>query len=95
MNKNLEVLRAIAIIIVVLGHSIILYDPSWTLYEPEKESLFMRELKGYINIIQMPLFFSLSGYLFFYSAEKYSFKEFLLKKFYRIIVPYFAIIAVR
>ena len=69
MNSNIITLRAFAIIIVVLGHSIILYDPSWTWYVPGQECPFFAGLKKIINVIQMPLFFSLSGYLFYYTIQ--------------------------
>lgn len=77
MNSNITTLRAFAIIIVVLGHSIILYDPSWTWYVPGQECPFFAELKKIINVVQMPLFFSLSGYLFYYTIQKYSFTQIL------------------
>ena len=66
VNSNLVTLRAIAIIIVVLGHSIILYDPSWAIYSPKQEFPLFLYLKQIINVIQMPLFFSISGYLYFF-----------------------------
>ena len=71
MNSNITTLRAFAIIIVVLGHSIILYDPSWTWYVPGQECPFFEELKKIINVVQMPLFFSLSGYLFYQYFGKF------------------------
>lgn len=91
MNSNITTLRAFAIIIVVLGHSIILYDPSWTWYVPGQECPFFAELKKIINVIQMPLFFSLSGYLFYFTIQKYSFTQILRKKTKRLLVPYFMI----
>jgi peptidoglycan/LPS O-acetylase OafA/YrhL len=39
----------------------------------------------------MPLFFSLSGYLFFYEINKYSVIEIIKKKAIRLLVPYFTI----
>lgn len=91
MNSNITTLRAFAIIIVVLGHSIILYDPSWTWYVPGQECPFFEELKKIINVVQMPLFFSLSGYLFYYTIQKYSFTQILRKKAKRLLIPYFII----
>ena len=91
MNSNITTLRAFAIIIVVLGHSIILYDTSWTWYVPGQECPFFAELKKIINVVQMPLFFSLSGYLFYYTIQKYSFTQILRKKAKRLLIPYFII----
>lgn len=93
MNKNIVTLRALAIIIVVLGHSIIIYDPSWAggVYAPEVDCRLFEIMKRCINIIQMPLFFSLSGYLFYFSVSKYSFIQVVRKKFKRLIIPYFSI----
>lgn len=39
----------------------------------------------------MPLFFSLSGYLFYFSISKYNFIQILTKKIKRIIIPYLII----
>ena len=91
MNSNITTLRAFAIIIVVLGHSIILYDPSWTWYVQGQECPYFAGLKQIINVVQMPLFFSLSGYLFYYTIQKYSFTQILRKKAKRLLIPYFII----
>ena len=57
-------LRALAIIIVVIGHSIILYSHKWGLYSTIYNVRFLDILKDWINLIQMPLFLSISGFLF-------------------------------
>ena len=56
--------RALAIFLVVLGHSIILYSSAWGYYPTEQKSILLDNLKFLINGIQMPLFFSLSGFCF-------------------------------
>lgn len=92
--KNLKVvnIRAIAIIIVVLGHSIILYSPYWGVYQTVNKVYIFELLKNIINIIQMPLFFSLSGYLFFKTmSKKKSILTFIKTKFKRLIIPFIAI----
>lgn len=43
-------LRALAIIIVVLGHSIILYQDSWTLYTPAQPCAVLNALKNCIDL---------------------------------------------
>lgn len=88
MNKNIITIRFIAILLVVLGHSIILYDYSWGVYMPDKECNLLATLKYIINLIQMPLFFSLSGYLFYGSVNKYTLRTIITKKFKRLIIPY-------
>lgn len=57
--------RALAIFLVVLGHSIILYSSAWGYYPTEQKSILLDNLKFLINGIQMPLFFSLSGFCFY------------------------------
>ena len=63
-------LRALAIIIVVIGHSIILYSHKWGLYSTIYNVRFLDILKDWINLIQMPLFLSISGFLFARSYKK-------------------------
>ena len=47
--------RALAIFLVVLGHSIILYSSVWGYYPTEQKSILLDNLKFLINGIQMPL----------------------------------------
>lgn len=85
-------LRAVAILLVVLGHSIILYSDSWNLYETNQNVPFLNMLKEFIDIVQMPLYFSLSGYLFVFTHKKKLGLICLLKnKLRRLIVPYLSI----
>jgi fucose 4-O-acetylase-like acetyltransferase len=90
MNRHykLDNIRALAIMAVVLGHSIILYSTSWNLYEPAVECPFLDYLKRLINIFQMPLFFSLSGYLLSAFGCRKEFPKFISVKFIRLIVPF-------
>lgn len=81
-------LRALAIIIVVIGHSIILYSHKWGLYSTIYNVRFLDILKDWINLIQMPLFLSISGFLFARSYKKYKFKAFVMKKAKRLLIPY-------
>ena len=68
-NKIVNI-RALAIIIVVLGHSIILYSTSWGFYQSVNKVIFLDKVKNIINLFQMPLFFSISGYLLYYQLNK-------------------------
>ena len=85
-------IRALAILLVVLGHSIILYSSGWNLYETTRQAPFLAWLKSVIDIPQMPLFFSLSGYLFVFTHQKkQGFGQLAKKKLLRLIAPYFGI----
>lgn len=96
MNKKVRLnevtlIRIFAILSVVVGHSIIVYT-GWGWYTMPVPSGFLNELKKIIDIYQMPLFISLSGYLFYYlkiDCGKYTdFFLFLKSKFQRILVPF-------
>ena len=67
-NKTIDAritsLRAFAILAVVFGHSIILYSDSWGLYQSVHDVPVFNTIKQIINLFQMPLFFSISGFLF-------------------------------
>ena len=85
-------IRALAIFIVVLGHCIILYSPGWGIYDTTQVVPFLATLKSIINIFQMPLFFSLSGYLFVFShAKKRGFLNLIKSKVRRLLLPYLSI----
>lgn len=95
MDVRIVNLRAIAILIVVLGHSIILYDPAWGLYHSDIPMPLFEGIKQHlINPIQMPIFFFISGFLFYFSVNgkrEFSFMRFFRSKFSRLIIPYFCI----
>lgn len=81
-------LRALAILLVVFGHSIILYQNSWSLYSTVRAVPALDLVKRWIDLIQMPLFFSLSGYLFDARRSKTSLAELLSKKAKRLLLPF-------
>ena len=88
---RIDNIRALAILLVVFGHSIIIYDPSWGVYTPKYESAILEIIKHYISLVQMPLFFSLSGYCFAISKEKNQGIRFLGKKAKRLLLPFFMV----
>lgn len=89
---KIENIRVLAIMLVVLGHSIILYSPRWELFETTRQAPHLSCLKRGIDMIQMPLFFSLSGYLFVFThRKKWRIWKLVKNKFVRLIVPYFGI----
>ena len=97
MNQQVVNLRACAIILIVLGHSIIIYDNSYTLLSIDVEMPLFQTLKHLINFIQLKLFFSISGFLMCYKVIKWQklklveiYKDagyFFINKFKRLIVP--------
>lgn len=95
MEKRLSQIgniRTLAIFLVVLGHSIILYSSSWNLYETSQNVPFLDWLKRLVDIPQMLLFFSLSGYLFVFThSKKRGFIDLLKNKARRLLIPYIGI----
>lgn len=87
-NHQIDNIRAIAILLVVIGHSIIIYSSSWGLYKSSNNFLFFDYLKDLINIIQMPLFFAVSGFLFAFSVDKKQFMSIVKDKASRLLIPY-------
>jgi fucose 4-O-acetylase-like acetyltransferase len=91
-NYNLVFIRFLAIIIVMFGHSIIIYDSNWGLYTSIYSSNLLVFIKHIINYIQMPIWFGLSGYLYYFSIKKKEhFKVVFLKKLKKLIIPFFMI----
>lgn len=91
-SNQITNIRALAILLVVFGHSIILYSSSWSLYSSIHSVPLLDYLKRIIDIIQMPIFFSISGYLFFYTHNKKRGLLWLIQsKLKRLIVPYFLV----
>lgn len=86
-DYRIDNLRALAILSVVLGHSIILYSPEWQIFQTTQSCVLFSQIKRIINLYQMPLFFSLSGYLFA-GQKNQPFIEFLSKKTKRLLIPF-------
>lgn len=90
-NVKLVNIRALAIMLVVLGHSIILYSDSWNLYTTTRQAPILNELKLIIDHFQMPLFFAVSGFLFFFTERKRGLINLFVNKFQRLMIPYFCV----
>ena len=88
---QIENIRTLAILLVVLGHSIILYSSDWNLYETTRQVPFFDWIKKIIDIIQMPLFFSISGYLFVLTHRRKRIRKLVKDKWIRLMVPYLGI----
>ena len=87
-NQRIINLKALAIILVVFGHSIIIYSGGWNLYATTRNAPILDYMKSAINFIQMPLFISISGFLFFYSHTRRNFFELIKIKVRRLIIPF-------
>lgn len=90
-NGQITNLRVLAILSVVIGHSCIIYSSGWDTYTTSYNSAFFAILKEVINRYQMALFFAVSGYLFFYTAERYTFSKFISKKAIRLLLPFICV----
>ena len=80
-DLTLDYLRAFAIILVVLGHSL-----QYGLGEPN-DGIFDNALMKFIYSFHMPLFMMVSGYLFAFSVKKHSFKSNIVSKLRTLLLP--------
>lgn len=92
---HIALLRALAIILVVFAHATrSVYSPNAHMYSPEVTPLWEIIIKHYIYSFHMPLFFWISGYIFYYSSiETVKFSGVriqVLEKFNRLIVPMYS-----
>ncbi|MFA5894318.1 MAG: acyltransferase family protein [Candidatus Shapirobacteria bacterium] len=78
-DKVIDVARGIAIILVIIGHSIQYSVPAFD------SNLIFR----YIYSVHMPLFMFISGYTLFFSRNRINI-NFLIKKFNLLVVPFFS-----
>lgn len=92
MNSKISNLRVFATFVVVLGHSIIIFDPGWAAmygYAHDYQSPFWVLVKKVINLFQMELFFMISGFCFWYTLKKGKSTIAILKdKTVRLLVPF-------
>lgn len=65
-EKNITLLRTIAILLVVIGHITFVFTGSWVFKMPENPSIVIILCK-LIYTFHMPVFISISGYLFYYT----------------------------
>ena len=78
-NVYIDIVKSVAIFMVVLGHSL-----QFTLPDNER---FSNLIFIMIYSMHMPLFVSISGYLFYYQTKKYSCKELIKNKLCTIGLP--------
>ena len=80
-NKRLisiDIARAICIILVVIGHYIPDDSPDWYI-----------TMRNVIYSFHMPLFMFVSGYVHWATRKPVKYKDFVWKKFQRLMIPYF------
>lgn len=79
-NQNIDVLKGVAIILVIIGHAIQI-----SLVNYDDNIIFK-----IIYSFHMPLFMFLSGYTAFFSNKQINSFEFIKRKFINLIVPFFS-----
>ena len=83
-SKKIDFFKAFAIITVVLGHSI--QYGSGTTFSTDN-NLLENTVFRLIYSFHMPFFMLISGYLFFFSTQKHSFRHNLISRFTSLFVP--------
>lgn len=95
MNQQIVNLRAFAILLVVLGHSIIIYDNSFDLLTSDVQMPLFETIKHWISFVQMKLFISISGFLLAYKClrgNRILTSDFAKGKAVRLLVPYICVL---
>lgn len=82
-NKTIDYIKAFAIILVVVGHCI-QYGSGEYIYNHFFSGMI---IVTFIYSFHMPIFMLVSGYLFYYSLEKYSFKDIVFNKYKQLVLP--------
>ena len=83
-NTEIDILKGIAIILVIYAHCIQFGSGSEYL---ESQSFFINQVFKFIYSFHMPLFMIISGYLFYFSIQKHSFKYNFNTRFQGLFVP--------
>lgn len=84
-NKCLDIIRGVAIILMVLGHCI-QYGNGTEFSRPEM--FFNNKIFQLIYSFHMPLFMLISGYLFAFTAQKYNrITDFIKNRILRLLLP--------
>ena len=83
-NEYLDIVKGIAIILMIFAHCIVSGNGDFFL----KKELFWDDiLFKIIYSFHMPLFALVSGYLYYFTVEKYSFEKILIKKIKSFLHP--------
>lgn len=97
MNQQIVNLRGLAILLVVLGHSIIIYDSTFDLLTTDVQMPLFETVKHIVSFVQMKLFISISGFLLAYKFLKpkglnRGGQRFVKNKAIRLLVPYLFVV---
>ena len=89
---HIVLLRVIAIILVVLGHATRdIHFPNLHMYTPQTMACWELSARNYIYSFHMPLFFWISGFVFYFSIienkKKRSVWNQIYRKFQRLVIP--------
>lgn len=96
-NQQIVNIRGIAILLVMLGHSVIIYDGTFDLLSSETQMPLFETLKHWISFVQMKLFISISGFLLAYkclcsNGIGRGGGKFVKDKILRLLLPYISIL---
>lgn len=80
---SFDIAKAICIILVVIGHYVPDYSPLWYV-----------GVHDVIYTFHMPLFMFASGFIYMATKKDITYRDFLLKKVKRLMVPYFSVSAI-
>lgn len=80
---SFDIAKAICIILVVIGHYVPDYSPQWYVW-----------VHDVIYTFHMPLFMFASGFIYMATKKNILYKDFLLKKVKRLMVPYLSVSAI-
>lgn len=80
--KEIDILRGMAIVLVLLGHAIIVYPVNL------HKILWCNVLFTWLSTVHMPLFFLISGFCYSFRTNEYG--RFWWKKTKRLLIPYLA-----
>ena len=80
---SFDIAKAICIILVVIGHYVPDYSPQWYV-----------GVHDVIYTFHMPLFMFASGFIYMATKKDITYRDFLLKKVKRLMIPYFSVSAI-
>ena len=83
-NTTIDILKGVAIILVIFAHCIQFGSGSNYL---ESLSFFDNQIFKFIYSFHMPLFMLISGYLFYFTIQKHQFKYILKSRLKRLLIP--------
>lgn len=88
----INILRIIALVLVILAHSSAVYTGAWAFKLVNNKSESIKYITNYFQTIRMPLFVFISGYLYHFNRVKLnkynSFSRFVRNKAKRLLIPY-------